>query len=88
MASEYDTLIKTLRAGQKPQFPADFDTIDYARRLDAADRIGSFRDKFIIPSRASLKKKRLDGRIPGGQALCRHFPTLIHLLSASEKHDS
>lgn len=65
MATEYQSLIKTLRAGQKPEFPVDSRSIEYARQLDASDQLGPLRDNFNIPSRASLQKKALDGSFPG-----------------------
>lgn len=43
----------------KPQFPADADSESYAQQLDSQDPLRSFRDKFIIPSKANLKSKAL-----------------------------
>lgn len=43
----------------KPQFPADADSSSYAQQLDSQDPLRSFRDKFIIPSKANLKSKAL-----------------------------
>lgn len=65
MSSEFQSLIKTLRAGQKPEFPPDARSIDYARQLDSQDKLGSFREKFNIPTRGSLRKKALSGRATG-----------------------
>jgi kynureninase len=86
MASEYRSFIKTLRAGDKPEFPADAGSIDYARQLDAQDKLSSFRDKFNIPTRGSLKKKALSGSVA-----CRHpFPLSKNamLISSSKAHGS
>ncbi|KAF2138877.1 uncharacterized protein K452DRAFT_276719 [Aplosporella prunicola CBS 121167] len=41
------------------KFPSNADTEEYARSLDAEDPLRSFRDKFIIPSKESLKSKSL-----------------------------
>ncbi|GAB1321009.1 Kynureninase (L-kynurenine hydrolase) [Madurella fahalii] len=68
MALEYQSLVKTLRAGQKPEFPANAGSIEYARQLDSSDQLGPLRDNFNIPSRASLKKRALDGSLPGEAA--------------------
>lgn len=65
MATEYQSFVDILRAGQKPNFPAESKSVDYARQLDASDKLSAFRGNFNIPSRASLKKKALDGSIPG-----------------------
>jgi kynureninase len=43
----------------KIDFPAEADTAEYARQLDSLDPLRTFRDKFIIPSKANLKAKRL-----------------------------
>ncbi|KAI6280967.1 Kynureninase (L-kynurenine hydrolase) [Pyricularia oryzae] len=46
------------------EFPADANTLDYARSEDAKCPIRHMREHFIFPTRASLKKKALDGRLP------------------------
>jgi kynureninase len=46
-------------AEPKLKFSADANTEAYARNLDAEDPLRSFRDKFIIPSKANLKSKGL-----------------------------
>ena len=43
----------------KPVFPAEAGTKEYAASLDAADQLASFRDKFIIPSKANIASKKL-----------------------------
>ncbi|KAK4942100.1 Kynureninase (L-kynurenine hydrolase) [Elasticomyces elasticus] len=43
----------------KHSFPNDADSEEYARSLDSADPLRGFREKFIIPSKASLKRKSL-----------------------------
>lgn len=43
----------------KPQFPAEADSENYARQLDSQDPLRSFREKFIIPSKANLRSKIL-----------------------------
>lgn len=44
----------------KPKFSAEANTEAYAKSLDAEDPLRSFRDKFIIPSKANLKAKGLN----------------------------
>jgi kynureninase len=60
MDVEYQAYIKTLRAGQKPEFPAHAKSIEYARELDAQDKLSYLRDDFNIPTKGSLRKKALD----------------------------
>lgn len=43
----------------KNNFPDNADGEEYARRLDSEDRLREFRKKFIIPSKAALKRKSL-----------------------------
>lgn len=65
MASELQSFIKAFRAGQKLEFPSDSKSIEYARQLDSQDKLSSLRENFIIPTKASVRKKTLDGRLPG-----------------------
>ncbi|KAG2414982.1 hypothetical protein HFD88_006171 [Aspergillus terreus] len=43
----------------KPSFPDNAASKEYAASLDAADPLASFRDQFIIPSKANIACKRL-----------------------------
>ncbi|KAL5359009.1 kynureninase 2 [Aspergillus floccosus] len=43
----------------KPSFPDNATTKEYAASLDAADPLASFRDQFIIPSKANIACKKL-----------------------------
>ena len=43
----------------KHSFPENADTEDYARSLDAQDPLRHLREKYIIPTKASLKRKSL-----------------------------
>jgi hypothetical protein len=45
---------------RKIVFPRDANTEEYARKLDSQDPMRSFRDKFIIPTKDSLKRKQLE----------------------------
>ena len=63
--SEY---VDRLRGGSSPKFPSSANTLDFAQSLDSQDSIRHLRDEFIIPTKASLKKTALDGRIPGKRA--------------------
>lgn len=67
--NDFASKVKVLRDGQKPEFPFNANTLEYAQSLDAQDQLSHFRDEFIIPTRASLKKKALDGIIPGRYSL-------------------
>ncbi|KAL2170615.1 hypothetical protein VTG60DRAFT_4628 [Thermothelomyces hinnuleus] len=66
MDAEYQSLIDAFRAGQKkPEFPSNFDSREYARQLDAQDKLSFLRDSFTIPTKGSLRKKALTGTLPG-----------------------
>jgi kynureninase len=65
MDSQYQSFIKTLRNGQKPEFPAGAKSIEYARQLDAQDKLSYLRENFNIPTTASLKKRVLNGTTTG-----------------------
>ncbi|PLB54812.1 putative kynureninase [Aspergillus steynii IBT 23096] len=43
----------------KPTFPENAGTREYAASLDAADPLATFRDKFIVPSKANINHKKL-----------------------------
>ena len=45
--------------GRKPSFPAEANTLEYAKSLDSKDPLRSFREKFIIPSKSNIKSKKL-----------------------------
>ncbi|KAK0703945.1 pyridoxal phosphate-dependent transferase [Lasiosphaeria miniovina] len=63
---DFQTLVKILRAGRVPDFHPDADSFAYADALDAQDGLSHLREQFIIPTRASLKKRALDGTVPDG----------------------
>lgn len=62
---ELEEYSQTLRSGGAAKFPVDANSLAYARSLDAQDTLAHLRDEFIIPTKASLRKKALDGSIPG-----------------------
>jgi kynureninase len=62
---ELSSIVNCLRKGLAPEFPPDANTIGFAQKLDSQDSLRYLREEFIIPTKASLKKKALDGRIPG-----------------------
>ena len=66
--SELVAFVDRLRGGQPPKFPEDANSLAFAQRLDVQDTLSHLRDEFILPTKASLKKKALDGRIPGEPA--------------------
>lgn len=43
----------------KPTFPSEAVTKEYAQSLDAKDHLRNFREKFIIPSKANIKSKKV-----------------------------
>jgi kynureninase len=62
---EFSSFVDRLRAGGAPKFPASANTAEYAAKLDSEDDLRHLREQFILPTKASLKKKALDGTIPG-----------------------
>jgi len=44
---------------KKPSFPAEANTLEFAKSLDAKDHLRSFREKFFIPSKTNIKSKTL-----------------------------
>lgn len=50
-------MIQTLNSGEHAQFPTEASTLEYAQQLDAQDPLRSFREKFRIPTKASLRRK-------------------------------
>lgn len=70
MDTEFQSFIKAFRAGQKPLFPENASSIEYARQLDAQDELHFLRDNFIIPTKGSLRKRALTGTVPGTSAPC------------------
>ncbi|KAL7948852.1 pyridoxal phosphate-dependent transferase [Trichoderma barbatum] len=57
--------VERLRSGAPPKFPTDANSLQFAQKLDSQDELRHLRDEFILPTKASLKKQALDGRIPG-----------------------
>lgn len=66
--------VERLRSGAPPKFPADADSLQFAQKLDSQDSLRHLRDEFILPTKGSLKKRALDGTIPGmsNQTPSRH----------------
>lgn len=62
---ELSTFVQRLRNGEAPKFPHDANSLAFAQGLDAQDKLSHLRDEFILPTKSSLKKKALDGSIPG-----------------------
>ncbi|KAK4176783.1 putative kynureninase [Triangularia setosa] len=60
-----DSLTTAFRSGQKPTFPAEAKTLEYAQSLDQQDKLGHLRKEFNLPTRNSLKKNALNGVTPG-----------------------
>jgi len=52
--------IHQLRQGQKPEWPANADSVEFAASLDSSNGIlKTFRDDFIVPTKAQLARKQL-----------------------------
>lgn len=62
---ELPQYVDRLRAGKGADFPAEAKTLSFAQKLDSQDSLAHLRDEFIIPTKASMKKTALNGRIPG-----------------------
>ncbi|KAK3681047.1 kynureninase 2 [Podospora appendiculata] len=69
---DFTTKLKTLRAGETPVFPSEATALQYAQTLDAQDQLSYLREQFILPTRRSIKKKALDGTIPGIYSTVHH----------------
>ncbi|KAH7136187.1 pyridoxal phosphate-dependent transferase [Dendryphion nanum] len=53
--------INQLRQGQKPEWPANADTLEFASTLDNSSKIPkTFRSEFVVPTKAQLKRKTLN----------------------------
>lgn len=69
MSADFQSFVNAFRAGEKPEFPSEAKSLEYARRLDSQDKFNHLRNEFTIPTKGSLRKKGLDGTIPGDMAL-------------------
>lgn len=56
--------VQTSNVVPKHAFPDNGDSAEYARSLDASDPLREFRNKYIIPSKASLKSTSLPKPAP------------------------
>lgn len=85
---DLSAFVERLRSGAPPKFPADADSLQFAQKLDSQDSLRHLRDEFILPTKGSLKKRALDGTIPGMSnqtPLRRHYqcPLTWIILSCS-----
>ncbi|KAK2595671.1 Kynureninase (L-kynurenine hydrolase) [Conoideocrella luteorostrata] len=62
---DFPAFVDRLRSGASPKFPTDASTLAFAQKLDSQDQLKHLRDEFDLPSKASLKKKALNGSFPG-----------------------
>lgn len=67
---ELSSFVERLRNGDAAEFPSDANSLAFAQKLDAQDKLSHLRDEFILPTKSSLKKKSLDGTIPGKTPNC------------------
>ncbi|KAF1965808.1 kynureninase 2 [Bimuria novae-zelandiae CBS 107.79] len=52
--------IRKLRQGQKPEWPANSDSLDFAQSLDNSEHIQkTFRPDFVVPTKGQLRRKTL-----------------------------
>lgn len=56
---------ESLRAGKTTSFPANATSLAFAQSLDGQDKLSHLRNEFILPTKASLKKRALNGTVPG-----------------------
>lgn len=61
-------LLEQIRSAGRAKFPSNANTTEFAKELDAQDSLRHLRDEFTLPTRKSLKKKALDGTLPGKSA--------------------
>ncbi|KAK1659124.1 kynureninase 2 [Colletotrichum godetiae] len=69
---EFNAFAEQIRSGRQAKFPANANTVSFAQQLDAQDKLAHLRNDFIIPTKASLKKKSLTGTLPNNQLLNGH----------------
>lgn len=62
---DLSTYVDRLRSGSAVKFAPDANSLAFAQKLDSQDKLSHLRDEFVLPTKASLKKKALDGTIPG-----------------------
>ncbi|KAF5123994.1 Kynureninase 1 [Metarhizium anisopliae] len=62
------SFVDRLRNGSAAKFPADANTLAFAQKLDSQDQLKHLRDEFVLPTKGSLKKRALDGSLPGQSA--------------------
>lgn len=67
---DFSTFVDRLRSSEPAKFPSDANSIAFAKKLDSQDKLRHLRDEFIIPTKASLKKRALNGKIPGKSIDC------------------
>ncbi|EFX06100.1 kynurenine hydrolase-like protein [Grosmannia clavigera kw1407] len=53
---DFATPLEAVQTTGKASFPAEANSLEYARRLDSQDVLRDLRDQFIFPTRASLKR--------------------------------
>lgn len=81
IAMDLASFVDRLRNGSAAKFPADANTLAFAQKLDSQDQLKHLRDEFVLPTKGSLKKRALDGSIPGMSQLISS-----HLISFFTKH--
>jgi kynureninase len=57
--------LEQIRSAGRAKFPSNANSVEFARDLDSQDSLRHLRDEFTLPTRGSLKKKNLNGTLPG-----------------------
>lgn len=75
---------ESLRAGKAANFPANATALAFAEALDGQDKLSHLRNEFVLPTKASLKKRALNGTVQctcSDEALIKY--DMRHLANAS-----
>lgn len=82
---EFTAFAEQIRSGRTAKFPANANTLEFAQQLDAQDSLGHLRNEFIIPTKGSLKKKSLNGTLPGKRLTRIATPGILILFCAKQR---
>lgn len=64
MPMDFTTVVERIRSGQPAGFPERANDLTFAQELDALDPVQKLRNDYIYPTRDSLKKRALNGKLP------------------------
>lgn len=60
-----DTYVDALRRGLPLEFPPETNSLEFAKAMDAHDELAHMREKFIIPTKGSLRRMQSRDAAPG-----------------------